>query len=68
MRKLADVAQICKFHLDMEALDAAAATTIFMLFTKIVRDEPQTRALFMHVMFPRWREVLECKRTRIREG
>ena len=49
---------ICEHHLTQN--DVAASTTILMLFTKIARDEPRTRAIFMMKMFPRWKEVFEA--------
>lgn len=51
--------KICEFHLNMPEFDASATATILMLFTKIVRDEPRTRALFLQAMFPRWQEILQ---------
>lgn len=52
--------KILGFHLQASSHDAAALTTIFMLFCKITRDEPQTRALFMTTIFPHWQAVLQC--------
>lgn len=41
------------------AQDQSSAASMLMLFTKIARDEPKTRALFMESLFPRWREIFQ---------
>lgn len=48
---------ICIHHLETHQGNASAS--FLMLFTKIARDEPRTRAIFMMRFFPRWKEVFE---------
>jgi hypothetical protein len=56
-KTLPHLMDILNYHLEKN--DAAAAASTLMLFTKIARDEPKTRAIFMTRMFPRWKEVFE---------
>jgi hypothetical protein len=48
---------ICHFHLENKTVSASAS--MLMLFTKIARDEPRTRAIFMQKMFPEWKAIFE---------
>ena len=51
--------KICNHQLVSQ--DFSAAASMLMLFTKIARDEPKTRALFMETMFPKWREIFQSE-------
>ncbi len=46
-------------HHHLEVGDNSATASVLMLFTKIARDEPRTRAIFMMRLFPRWKEVFD---------
>ena len=57
-RVLPHLMKICQHILTIQ--NRSASTSMLMLFTKIVRDEPKTRAIFMMNMFPKWKEVFEA--------
>lgn len=46
------------YHMEL-GQDEGYIASLLMLFTKIARDEPRTRAIFMQRLFPNWKAVFE---------